>query len=280
MLSQEEPFFSQRWKELIPAATSAVVVIVRGLGPQSFREIIYYDPTPLDRSCLETLIMKVENCGAKVNNIVCDMGNTHLQKQLNMYEGNYWIRNPARPSAKIFLTPDASHSIKNLKSNIFKYGCKVNWKGKEVKLEKRDFIRLKVRDAAPGQMQTLHKIKSKHFSSSGHQQQSVSSACQIFSSTYAAAFRLNGEEEKAEVVQCVNNWFDTMNSRTKMYKPDDESAGVNKYKSALGTYWPVQEQALLQMLELMEGLVRNNYNISWDRDVNMSRVKILLPGQA
>ena len=42
-----------------------------------------------------------------------------------------------------------------------------------------------------------------------------------------------------------------------MYKPDDESSGVNKYKSALGTYWQVQEQALLQMLELMEGLVRN-----------------------
>ena len=61
---------------------------------------------------------------------------------------------------------------------------------------------------------------------------------------------------KAEVVQCVNNWFDTMNSRTNIYKPDDETSGVNKYKSALGTYWPVQEQALLQMLELMEGLVR------------------------
>ena len=37
--------------------------------------------------------------------------------------------------------------------------------------------------------------------------QCVSTAAQLFSATYAAVFRLNGEEDKASVVEIVNNWL-------------------------------------------------------------------------
>ena len=65
---------------MVPAASSAVVVIVRGLGKNSFREIIYYHPDNVDRATLEDLICKVEDCGAFVQSLEFDMGNTHLQK--------------------------------------------------------------------------------------------------------------------------------------------------------------------------------------------------------
>ena len=64
---------------MVPAASSAVVVIVRGLGKNSFREIIYYHPDNVDRATLEDLICKVEECGAFVQSLEFDMGNTHLQ---------------------------------------------------------------------------------------------------------------------------------------------------------------------------------------------------------
>ena len=38
--------------------------------------------------------------------------------------------------------------------------------------------------------------------------QTVSTAAQLFSATYAAAFRLSGEKDKADIVAIVNNWLD------------------------------------------------------------------------
>ena len=37
--------------------------------------------------------------------------------------------------------------------------------------------------------------------------QTVSTAAQLFSATYAAAFRLSGENDKADVVAIINNWL-------------------------------------------------------------------------
>ena len=102
---------------------------------------------------------QVEECGAHVQNLVFDMGNTHLQKQLGMYEGAYTIPNPARESAVVYLIPDACHSLKNLRSNVLKYKATFKINGREVKLSKEDFIRMKIRDADLGQFQTLHKIR-------------------------------------------------------------------------------------------------------------------------
>ena len=56
---QEKHKYSVRWREMVPAASSAVVVIVRGLGKTKWREIIYYHPDNVDRATLEELIIKV-----------------------------------------------------------------------------------------------------------------------------------------------------------------------------------------------------------------------------
>ena len=144
---------------MVPASSSAVVVIVRGLGKTSWREIIYYDAKNVDRATLEELILKVEECGAHVQNLVFDMGNTHLQKELGMYEGAISFPNPARESAVVYLVPDACHSLKNLRGNLLKYKATFKLNGRTVKLEKADFIRMKLRDAELGQLQKLHKIR-------------------------------------------------------------------------------------------------------------------------
>ena len=50
--------------------------------------------------------------------------------------------------------------MKNLWKNVFRYGARFQFDdGREVTLHKRDWILLKMRDAAPGQIQRLHKIK-------------------------------------------------------------------------------------------------------------------------
>ena len=55
---------------MVPGHNKAVVVIVRGLGDISFREIIYYSSEDINRSTLEALIIKVEETGAKVESCV------------------------------------------------------------------------------------------------------------------------------------------------------------------------------------------------------------------
>ena len=96
--------------------------------------------------------------------------------------------------------------------------------------------------------------------------QSVSCASQVFSSTVAASFRLHHQDEKAEIVKIINDWFvflivfhlhksikftrfDVMNSRRKF------APKLNKLSAALGLHWQEQEGALLAMLRVMENMV-------------------------
>ena len=81
--------------------------------------------------------------------------------------------------------------------------------------------------------------------------QCASTAIQLFSATYAAAFRLAGEVDKADIIITINNWFDCMNSKSQGLEQ------ANKYRSPLGTQWEHQEQAMLAMLKLMESMVRH-----------------------
>ena len=101
--------YSSRWREMVPGETSCVVVVVRGLGSYSFREIVYYAPKNIDRQMLEALIVKVESCNCKVKAVTFDMGNHHLQSQLKIYDGAFFFPNPARPSRPVFIIPDACH---------------------------------------------------------------------------------------------------------------------------------------------------------------------------
>ena len=106
---EARPRYSNRWKEMVPGAKSAVCVVVKGLGNTTFREIVYYSPDNVDKATLHSIIVKVENCGARVEAVVFDMGNSRLQRELNMYDGQFYFPNPARPNEPVFLIPDACH---------------------------------------------------------------------------------------------------------------------------------------------------------------------------
>ena len=71
-----------RYGEEVPGASSAVVVIVRGLR-RHFRQIIHYDQgASLTLSRLHALITQVEDVGGRVRSLTFDMGNHTIQVNL------------------------------------------------------------------------------------------------------------------------------------------------------------------------------------------------------
>ena len=79
--------YSPHFKERLPKAKKALVVIVRGLR-SSFKEVVYYNfdtvlerdrgKAGMDMSLLKVLIQKIEKCGGSVRSITLDMGNRTL----------------------------------------------------------------------------------------------------------------------------------------------------------------------------------------------------------
>ena len=70
-----------RFGEEVPGASSAVVVLVRGLR-RHFRQIIHYDQGALTLSRLHALITQVEDVGGRVRSLTFDMGNHTIQVNL------------------------------------------------------------------------------------------------------------------------------------------------------------------------------------------------------
>ena len=70
-----------RFGEEVPGASSAVVVLVRGLR-RHFRQIIHYDQGALTLSRLHALITQVEDVGGRVRSLTFDMGNPTIQVNL------------------------------------------------------------------------------------------------------------------------------------------------------------------------------------------------------
>ena len=78
---QPKPRFNVRYGEEVPGASSAVVVLVRGLR-RHFRQIIHYDQGALTLGRLHALITQVEDVGGRVRSLTFDMGNPTIQVNL------------------------------------------------------------------------------------------------------------------------------------------------------------------------------------------------------
>ena len=118
--------------------------------------------------------------------------------------------------------------------------------GEVVELYKEDFINLITNDAngSYGNIRRLHKLSvEKHVLVEGQMRQRVRPAIQLLSGSTANCFALFGEEGKAEVIKCINNGFDVLNSHT-MYNS-------NNLKCALGIHENVQLEALKSFLDLL-----------------------------
>ena len=249
--TRQETQYCQRQKEVIKSASKAQVVIIRGIR-KPFLQIIYYDfDTQMTKELLDALIVKTEKAGAKVRLVGGDMGNPKLLKDLRVVtERKYFFQNPYRKDAKIYICCDPIHQIKNLRNHCLDYG--LLWThddGRKTTLTKKDFIELLEKDGKPGEIRKMFKITPhSHLDVTGHERQRVKPATQLFSATVAACFYLDGQEDKGDLVQTINDWFDISDSKTASH--------FNPMKQALGCGdQSLQLKTLLKMKTVMENMV-------------------------
>ena len=151
--------YSERHKERLPKAKKAMVVMARGLG-SGHKEALYYDyDTPMTYNLLVEIIIKTEETGAHVRNVVMDMGNQSLLSSLKVYRGEYKFPHPTRPGQFIAIIPDYPHGLKNLRTNVFKHGVHFDYNGERHHMSKKHYEDLVEKDGKLGDMQLCPKIK-------------------------------------------------------------------------------------------------------------------------
>ena len=96
-------------------------------------------------------------------------------------------------------------------------------------------------------MAKLYKLGGDHLYCTGPSRQRVRFAVQLFSGTVANGFKIMGQEGKAWVVDCVNSWFDVLDSRTQFHKS-------LRNKCGLGVHEDLQLASLNSMLHLIENV--------------------------
>ena len=96
------------------------------------------------RTCLFSLIKACEVNSASVRAMICDMGNGHLLKQLNVYSNkNHFFDNPEQNNRRVYIILDVPHCLKNLRNHTFDYGLVIQEpQGENVVLKKEHFEQL------------------------------------------------------------------------------------------------------------------------------------------
>ena len=194
--------------------------MLRGLR-RNFKIPAYFDfDINMTRALIEEIIMKIEELGIKIRCLVCDMGNGTLLKEFNVTSPNnreYFFDNPFRRGNKIYIICDVVHLIKLFRTNILKYGIVWKHDGIQTTLDKEDLETMIERDTrTPGGIRRLYKLNiNTHTRIEGMALQRVLPACQLLSSSTAACLRLDGFPDKAEIVQAIDDWFDTLDSRQR-----------------------------------------------------------------
>ena len=124
-------------------------------------------------------------------------------------------------------------------------------------LNKPDFYRILEADGEEGEFRSCHKLTKFHLEVQGQETQRVRLAVQVLSGSVANMFEILGMKHKAEIVHIINNFFDVCDSRAKFSK------GNNRFKCGLGVYEEDQQQALKDMIELMESIQWKNKRGKW-----------------
>ena len=88
----------------------------------------------------------MEDKGFKVHGIICDLGNPRLLKQLHFYDlDHFCFDNPADPSRKVHIFPDAPHMLKLSRNHLFDQGFLIPMEnGKFTLLTKQDIKSLRI----------------------------------------------------------------------------------------------------------------------------------------
>ena len=100
-----------------------------------------------------------------------------------------------------------------------------------------------------------------HLNAEGHAAQRVIIAVQLFSRSVSACFELEKRPDLAYFTRTVNDWFDTLDSRSPY-------CSNNRLKSGFGLFYQQQSEALHKMLELMESMVVGTEELSLVSPIN------------
>ena len=184
-----------------------------------WKQIIYFQfSKSADRALIDNLIMVCEAADANVRAIVFDMGNHTIMKELKIFKDhNNSFPNPSDISRKVYVFCDVPHCMKNLRNHTLDDGMVIQEEdGSVVTLTTEDFESLLRADR--GTFKRCHKLTMSHLYVRGSERQRVRPAVQLFSASVSKAMvPLLGQqfEEKAEVIDVVDKWFDVSNSRMK-----------------------------------------------------------------
>ena len=238
--------YDARSKQVYGNAKKLQVVMARGLTSK-WKQIIFFDfNTPMTKSLMEQIILACEKKGLLVRGITFDLGNPKFQSETGIPKLENSMTNPMDPTRKVFLFPDIPHMVKLLRNHCLDAGLAFpNENGVFTELKMKDFKEIMQKDGE--ELKLCPKLKPIHLTAQGSMRQRVCLATQLFSHTVAKAMVFHqGEsaEGKSNAILTVNNYFDTMNSRTLH--------NAVPYRCALGVHEELQIESLLRMKKLVE----------------------------
>ena len=247
---KNETKYSASLGELVEGANEVEVVLLRGLF-KKWKHICQFEfDKKMDIEDLKKMIRNIQETGLIVKGIIMDMGNHHIQGQLNVAKMEYKFENPSFPEESVLIIPDPIHGLKNLRNALIDHGAIFDWKGRSVSLRKEDFKEVIQEHSKPGQLNILYKVDIKqHLELSNQEKQRVLPAFQLLSRRMSNAFRLSGREDQAEIIGVINDFFDVCNSRTAFH--------FNPLKTGFGKNLGVQLKAIEDMRELLMGMKVN-----------------------
>jgi Transposase protein len=193
-----------------------------------WKQIVYYNfDTTMNQSLLMSIIRLCESSHAYVRGIICDMGNSKLLKELEIYsECKHFFLNPCDANRKIYVFPDIPHCIKNLRNHCLDYDlCVKGPDDKTLFLRKQHFESLILADRKDFKL--CPKLSLLHVNCKGNDRQRVKFAVQLFSDTVAKALKFKFGDDflaQSEIVSTIDSWFDVMNSHCKFHWKNNKCA--------------------------------------------------------
>lgn len=248
--------------EIIGPHKNVQVVLARGLIDHWKQPVYYGFDQNINPTILFSIISTLEAAGYCVVAIVSDMGGTNqkLWKDLGIALSKTFFDHPSRDGQKIWIFADVPHMIKLLRNHFLDQGLLINGIHPFGKTMIREII-------GKQELKLQPNLSEEHISVSGPARMKVRLAVQLFSHHTAVQLKRTFPHftEAFNFVECVNAWFDVMNSRFIMdFK--------NPVHSAFGKRIEEQCAVLDKMYSLMSNLriIGHNSLLPFQRGIMIS----------
>ena len=220
------------------------MVMLRGLCHSWKQPIFYNFDSQMKPDLLNYLVRKSEEAGVQVWAVVFDLGNVGILNKLGISPEKPYFANPVDPSRNIFVIPDVPHMLKLCRNHLLDEGF---WIDEKTLFRKRDLESILALDKS--EFKICPKLQqATHLDIKNSARQKVRPAAQVLSHSTATALKtlFPGKQKQADWVDTVNNWFDCMNSRTKL--------DTKKLSCGFGVHYDEQRAALEKMSEATQKL--------------------------